>query len=338
MKHGLLFRALVGKELRMLCRDPQQLLGLFALIFSLAFVAIVMETAGDDQKKRKQDVEEAQRRLDELRKKLEAEAEESDGDAEAAAHPASAETDPASAGTDPPPEAGGEPAVKVDVPAVPEAAPSSDPKEVPPWAIRWIILLVSGLLAFYGSFFVVPLALASFVGEKEEGTVEVLLSAPVSDTRLYLFKTGSVALVGSLLGYLFLFLGFGYGLWKFGGRIGEIGIGLVLPPVLLSLLWPILFTGIQLGFGVIASVRAKTTKGAGQLFGGIVTILFLGGPLAAFGIWKTNLRVPLTEFGIWWMKSAFALQALIVFGTMTLFCAAGILIGWALFKRERMLA
>ena len=193
------FRAVLRKDLRLLLRDPQQILGLLSLLGSLVFMGLVFGAGQDEVRQSKGDAaqvvsasaatptsvalsSDVKKTLAQLR-------------AEVAAVASARNLTPEQRAD-----------LETNMVAMEEAAHAFDGPP-PRWAVRWFLLGLATFLSFYGSFFAIALALANFVGERERGTIEILLSTPLSDRRIFLYKIASVTLLCSTAGYALLGLG-----------------------------------------------------------------------------------------------------------------------------------
>lgn len=325
------FRAVLRKDLRLLVRDPQQILGLLSLLGSLVFIALVFGAGQGELRSGPEGVaavasaspasptsgvaqgDEVERTLAQLR-------------AEVAAVASARQLTPAQRAD-----------LETNMVAIEEA---SQAFEGPPprWAVRWVLLGLAAFLSFYGSFFAVALALANFVGERERGTIEILLSTPLSDRRIFLYKIASVTLLCSLAGYALLFLGaLGVG-WLAPEKVWEwVSLADLFTCGALALPLPMIACGFQVGLGALCSVRAKTTQGAGQLFGGMIVGVFIGCPSLALAAELLGLTAPLVVLGKLWIRLPFALQVLLVYGLVLGVLGAVLRLAYALFTRERML-
>jgi ABC-2 family transporter protein len=288
----LLLRAMILKELRIMRRDPQQLLGLVSICLSLLLLFTIPVFTGDQIEQQRREEEKA------AATRLEA--------AEAAG-------------------------VEMTIEPPAEEAPT------PLWAFRWSILGTAAGLAFYASFFSVAMALASFAGEKEERTVELLLAAPIRDTTLYVLKLVSVTLVTSLLGYLFLLVSAAFAVVYFWDRLGDLPASLLVSCALLSLPLPILITGLQVSLGAMCSVRADTTKGAGQVYGGAISIILVGLPVLVMALGRTSLGDTATRLFFRWVEAGAILQVASLYSLLIAICAGCFFAGWSMFRRERLL-
>ena len=152
-------------------------------------------------------------------------------------------------------------------------------------AVRFIVVAIAQSLAAYASFFAIPLALASFVGEKESQTLELLLAAPIPDRKLYVLKVSSVVLLGACFGYVLLAMFLGWAVLVHADGLARLPSGEVLRLIALALPLPPLYAGVQVGLGSCVSVRADSMKGAGQLLGGVYMLIFVvaGGCLVVSG-------------------------------------------------------
>ena len=132
--------------------------------------------------------------------------------------------------------------------------------------ILWILLLFGGL-SWFMTLFVIPSALDSFAGERERGTLEGLLVAPLSDRWLYRLKVLALVLpFGGLSGVIVLVMGLIAILSdpRATHTLGLLTLGL---PLLLWLPVHLLLTTLQVGLGVCCSIRSQTRKGAQMLHG-----------------------------------------------------------------------
>jgi hypothetical protein len=205
--------------------------------------------------------------------------------------------------------------------------------------LRWAgIGLGSAIAMFLAVGYLVPTILASFAGEKENRTLEVVLASSVPDARLFLLKCVSVLLPMLTMGYLFLLLVAGLSAFWFHGVLRQLPVALIGyavlagPPVMLLL--GAAFTGL----GAAISVRADTLKGAGQVLGGVLMLIFFAGP---YGI-PLLMRYPpakhfLTVWGQAWLNLPFAAQYAMVLAVLAIPAAILLAIGLVLFQRDRML-
>ncbi|MCU0723548.1 MAG: ABC transporter permease, partial [Planctomycetes bacterium] len=160
MNRSLLFRGVLAKDLKTLLRDRQQLfaviIGLLSAVLTVGSIeiSIAFEKAEKEAKAAKA-----------AREKAEAEAK--------GVEPSAAVAPPKTA-----PEAG------------PERKPPANPFEKAPASLPlWLVILCGTGVGWYASFFVLPLGFATFAGERERGTLEVVLATPVPDATLYAAKT-----------------------------------------------------------------------------------------------------------------------------------------------------
>lgn len=281
-------------------RDRQQLFALVIGLASAVFTAVTIEVAAMAERKEKE-AEEASRKAEAL---LEA----------------SRETEEA------PDREGG-------------AASTASATGLPLTSavLIWLVVLSCGGMAWYGSFFALPLALATFVGEKEKGTLEVLLMTPPTDRALYALKFLSVTLPSAFYGLLLMALMGAYVLILHGRQLEGFSPGVIVAGALLSLPLPFLLSALHVGLGAICSVRARTTQGAGLLLGGLITVAMF----ALFGLGGVLAFTPLKESALgalrWWIGTPFAFQYLCAIAVLALLTALSWAIGRALFRRETML-
>lgn len=323
------FRAVLRKDLRLLLRDPQQILGLLSLLGSLVFIALVFGAGQDEVRKNTGMAQvssasaasptsvvlasDVKKTLAQLR-------------AEVAAVASARNLTPQQRAD-----------LETNMVAMEEAAHAFDGPP-PRWAVRWVLIGLATFLSFYGSFFAIALALANFVGERERGTIEILLSTPLSDRRIFLYKIASVTLLCSTAGYALLALGVASAAFLAPAKVWEwlSPLDLLLCGTL-ALPLPLICCGLQVGLGALCSVRAKTTQGAGQLFGGLIVAVFIGLPSLALAAELLGLTGPVVALGKLWVQVPFALPVLVAYGALLTLLGAILRLGYALFTRERML-
>ncbi|GEM_PF-1925261 len=311
MKGNMLMKALLGKELRTMLRDRQQLFALVIGVASAVFTAVSIEVAAMAERRQKE-ADKASREAEAL---LETAGEPGGGTRD---EPGDEKEKPA--GTTASRRAGAGPGF-----------PMTD-------GVRcWMVILAAAGMAWYGSFFALPLALATFVGEKEKGTLEVLLMTPPSDRALYLFKFLSVTIPSSIYGGVLMVLLGAYVLILHGRELEGFTPGVIVAGALLSLPFPFLLSGFHVGLGAICSVRARTTQGAGLLLGGLITVVLF----AVFGLaavlFLTPLKEPAFRAFLWWIRKPFLLQYATVVALLVFLTAVSYGVGRALFRRETML-
>ncbi len=288
--------AMIVKELRSLIRDRQQAFALFIMVVSMIFVIQAVEAP----LRRFEKHSELRREADALVHKV----------AQGAANP--------------------EESAKLE-------ALRPKPAKLPsPAAIRWAILGIAAGLAFYGSMFAITLALTSFVGEKEEGTLEVLLAAPLPDATLYLYKFLAVLIPSCVAAYAVPTISGVYLLFSHRETVAALPDGQVALAVALALPVPLLFTAIQVAVGACISSLANTTKGAGQLWGAILFGLLFGGGLIVSLLLSSPMGEPLTRAGLWWTRQDFAYQYASLLGLAVCVCALFLALGALGFRRERL--
>lgn len=207
-------------------------------------------------------------------------------------------------------------------------------------AIQWAATGVAVAAGFFFSMgYLTSAVLASFVGEKEARTLEILLASPLSDRKLYSVKCISALLPSLGIGFSFTSV-LAILVGTFGLPDGtELPAGLLAFSLILSLPILALFQLWFVGLGAAISVKAETMKGAGQIFGVVFIVFFFGigygGPL----LWQefTVLHIPMMQFIKTWFKMPFVSQygsVLILFGIPAVLLIG---IGRVLFRRDRML-
>jgi ABC-type transport system involved in multi-copper enzyme maturation permease subunit len=206
---------------------------------------------------------------------------------------------------------------------------------------HWASIAGAALIGiFFSMGYLIAAVLASFVGEKEARTLEVLLASPLSDGKLYLFKCAGVLLPSVVIGCFFAVV---VALMAAAFIPAEIlplpattlirdAVLLGIPLMLLPQLWLV-------GLGSAISIRAETVKGASQILGVAVMILIFGGIYGVPVLLATvpSVRPPAIALLHWWIDLSFASQygmLLVVLGVP----AAGLVtLGRACFRRDRML-
>ena len=211
---------------------------------------------------------------------------------------------------------------------------------VPPELMRWAAI---GLPAVLGVFFsigyLMSAVLASFVGEKEGRTLEILLASPISDGKLFFVKCVSVLLPSACLAYVF-------------AACASLAAVAAAPPELLRMAGSALFFGLVLGvpvmilpqiwfvgLGAAISVKAETMKGAGQVLGAFFMIPFFGLTYGVPLLLQTfpAVRARLIDLGKWWLGLPFMEQYGLALLLLSVPAVVLIGIGRSLFRRDRML-
>jgi ABC-type transport system involved in multi-copper enzyme maturation permease subunit len=205
---------------------------------------------------------------------------------------------------------------------------------------RWIAIgIAAGIGFFFSMGYLMASVLASFVGEKEARTLEILLAAPIGDDKLFTLKAVSAMLPSACVG----------GLFAIGaGLLADIFIkpqdlhlttALICYAIPLGLAAMVLLQLWFVGMGAAISAKAETMKGAGQTLGVVFMLLFFGGGYGTPLLLQTfpTLQARLyTAFGTW-IRLSFAEQygmVLLVLGIPAMIFLA---IGRACFRRDRML-
>jgi len=201
--------------------------------------------------------------------------------------------------------------------------------------VRLVVLVIAQSLSAYASFFAIPLALATFVGEKESQTLELLLAAPIPDARLYVFKVLSITILGAGFGLLLLVAFLGWAGVAHGAALARLPSGELALLVLAALPLPLLYTLVQVGLGACVSVRADSMKGAGQLLGGLYMLGFAGcgGVMIALGKSRDQgllLIDTVNELSFW----PYYLTTFVGSGVLALLF---LVVGGLLFRRERLI-
>jgi len=308
MNRSLLFRSVLLKDLKTLVRDRQQL---FAVIVGLASAVL---TVGSIEITIVFEKAEKEKAALAAREKPEGEGKEGVAGA--------AKGKEASDARGPVPEG---------------SAPANPLEKAGPLAIRWLVILCGAGVGWYASLFVLPLGFATFAGERERGTLEVILATPVPDTTLYAFKSLGVTIPGVGYSAVLLLLSLAYALGFHPEMTSVVPVSEILLGTLLSIPFLVMLCGIHVALGACCSVRAKTTQGAGMLLGGILSaaIFLVSGAGAA--LFLTPAKGPVIEALLCFSRLAFVLQYLIVAAVFAAVWAALFFIGKALFVREKML-
>lgn len=324
------FRAVLRKDLRLLLRDPQQILGLLSLLGSLVFMALVFGAGQEEVRKGQESAAQVSSSTQAIPT-----SEVVSGEVQKTLAQLRAEVAAVASARSLTPEEQAE--LETTMVAMEEATHALNgppPRSV----VRWVLLGLAASLSFYGSFFAIALALANFVGERERGTIEILLSTPLTDRRIFLYKIASVTLLCSTAGYALLALGAAAGAFLAPAQVWEwVTLTDLFLCGALALPLPLICCGLQVGMGALCSVRAKTTQGAGQLFGGLIVAVFIGLPSLGLAAELLGLTDPVFALGKLWLRFPFALQVLLAYGAILALLGGILRLGYALFTRERML-
>lgn len=204
----------------------------------------------------------------------------------------------------------------------------------------WLAIGVATAVGFFFSMgYLISAVLASFVGEKEGRTLEILLVSPLSDGKLFGIKCISTLLpsaaIGFLLAVVIAILASIFAQREFAGLPPAI----LLLAVLLSLPFLILLQLWVVGLGAAISVRAETMKGANQTLGIAIMVLIFG---VAYGVpflltLFPSQRLPLMHLGMAWLKLHYLAQygsLLLILGIPAVLLIG---VGRACFRRDRML-
>jgi ABC-type Na+ efflux pump permease subunit len=206
---------------------------------------------------------------------------------------------------------------------------------------HWGSIAGAVLIGFFFSMgYLIAAVLASFVGEKEARTLEVLLASPLADGKLYLLKCAGVLLPSVGIGVFFTVVAALMAAAFIPIEVLPLPVSVLLRDALLLGLPLMLLPQLWLvGLGSAISIRAETVKGASQILG-IAVMLFIFGGIYGIPILLATVpavRPPAIALLHWWIDLSFASQygmLVVVFGV-----PAGMLIalGRACFRRDRML-
>lgn len=207
-------------------------------------------------------------------------------------------------------------------------------------ALRWAAIVAgAGVGLFFALGYLLSATLASFAGEKEARTLEVVLASPLSDRRLFLYKCVSILVPMSVIGYAFTLVSSTVALVFAGRAVFSLPIALPLYVLVLSLPFMVLPAAMLISVGAIVSARSDTAKGAGQVLGAVTFgILFGGGYALPLVIRRTPLWPVIVEFGKAWVSMPFIAQYLLALLIVAVPTALALLIGVAVFRRDRLLA
>ncbi|HWB55024.1 MAG TPA: ABC transporter permease [Tepidisphaeraceae bacterium] len=213
-------------------------------------------------------------------------------------------------------------------------------ENVPTAAVRWIAIgIATGAGFLFSMGYLISAVLASFVGEKEAKTLEILLASPLSDAKLFAAKCISALLPSACIGFgIACLIALLVGTLapddsvRLSGSALVFAVLLMLPILVLVQLWFV-------GMGAAISVRSETMKGSGQIFGVVFMVIFFGAGYGGPLLWQfvPSVRVPVMHFVTAWLAMRFASQygsVLLLFGVPAIIFLA---IGRASFRRDRML-
>lgn len=204
---------------------------------------------------------------------------------------------------------------------------------------RWVCIGIgAGFGLFFAFGYLVNAILASFVGEKEAKTLELLLATPLSDHRLYAAKCLSVLLPMAAMGYAFVLAGVIVCYAVFGEVVAMAPVNPPLYALGLSVPVLLLAESVFIGLGAAVSATAETTKGAGQVLGVVFFVIMFGGGYGIPLLVKfTSLRQPLVALGKAWLDFPFVVQYAMVLGVVGVPALICLAVGRASFKRDRLL-
>ncbi|MGE5609554.1 MAG: ABC transporter permease subunit [Bacillota bacterium] len=211
---------------------------------------------------------------------------------------------------------------------------------VDPAVIRWICIgFGTAVSLLFAMGYVISATLASFAGEKDTKTLEILLASPITDTNLFVTKCLSVLLPTCVIGYLMLLIPAGLSLVLLRREFAQVPIHVPFHVLVLSLPIILLIEASLVAIGAAISAKAETLKGASQVFGGVCFVIFFG---TAYGlpvlITFTGLRNPVIALGKAWITMPFVAQYAILLAALSAVALLFFLIGRSLFRRDRLLA
>lgn len=316
MNYRLLFTSFLLKEIRTLTRDRQQMMGLAIAVIALFFIFISQTLTGQMIAKEKAAWRATQKAAAE----------------KAAADKAAAEPKPTI-------EKSTDEKMKEAMTLFQKGnkLPAETwTKVVNDKTFPLIASLGAAVVSMYCALLAIAGALSVFVGEKEEGTLEVLLSAPISDGLLYSLMCGTLLLLLSIANYVVLG---GVWAWAFAlhaDKLAGVSSGAIIQGILFGLPFPILANTAVIAMGAMISVRADSMKGAGQLFGAVTLGIFIFFGIAGIVIWNSPLKTPVFEFAKWWIELSFALQYSSIVGLIAGVSLFLLILGRLSFSRERL--
>lgn len=303
MNRSLLLHAMIAKELRSIFRDRQQILGLvISIIILVGVVATVLVK---------------HKFADKLRPP-----------------PAAAATAPA---TQPP---SSHPAASPTPPSRQSPIPTQLQPLLTEMIVRWVAIAVGTTIAlFFGLGYLIAATLATFAGEKDDRTLEILLASPIPDTTLFLTKCASVLLPMSAIGYLFLLIPSIVAVFVYHEELAFAPVCFPVYALLLSVPVMLLLNASIVAIGAAISVKAQSLKSASQTFGAIIFIVIFGGAYGLPLILKfTRLGKPAADFGTAWLSMPFPLQYALALAILALPTLLFTLVARSLFQRDRLLS
>lgn len=299
MNRPLLLRAMIAKELRTTLRQRQQIWGL--IITLLVFVFVIGMGVREYSQRTRSPVA-------------------SGAHVQAAPPP---ETRPAAS-------AASRPATASSLNRVPQ---------LDAMIIRWISIgLGAGLTLFLSLGYLLAATLATFAGEKDNRTLEILLASPVDDTTLFVTKCLSVLLPMSAIGYLLFLIPASVAAFLLRSELARLPISIPVHALLLSIPVMLLVSASVVALGAAVSAKSQSLKGASQVFGALFFIVFFGGGYGLPLILRfTPLGPPVRAFGKAWLQMPFIAQYAAALLVLAVPAAILTLVALALFKRDRLL-
>ncbi len=205
---------------------------------------------------------------------------------------------------------------------------------------RWCaILLGVGVGVFFSLGYLMTAALASFAGEKDAGTLEILLASPVPDTKLFLIKCVSVLLPSVLIGYVLLAAPMAIAPFVSGDLLAHVPISVPFHVLVLSVPVTLLLQIILVALAAAVSAKAETLKGASQVFGAVIFVAIFGGAYGLPLLFRhTAIGNAAGEAISAWLKLPFAAQYGLLISALIVPAAICVAVARTLFRRDRLLA
>jgi hypothetical protein len=231
------------------------------------------------------------------------------------------------------------PAAPVDRDGLPRTGTPIQP-HMNPDEIRWAGVLVAAFIGFFFSVgYLFAAVLATFVGEKEGRTLEVLLACPLSDLTLYVVKGVSVLIPSAVLAATFAAMSMAIMALAMEGTPQRVPASVLWLAPLLAIPLLVLVQAWFVGIGAAISARTETMKGAGQTLGVVLLLLcgsLYGIPagLAEYGPVQGFVERTAADF----MGRSFTEQYAVVVTLAACPAVVFLAIGRMCFRRDRMLA
>jgi ABC-type Na+ efflux pump permease subunit len=224
-------------------------------------------------------------------------------------------------------------------PAVPRPPGSLDLR-MAAGTTRWVAIGVASFIGFFFSCgYLFAAVLATFVGEKEGRTLEVLLACPMSDLTLYLVKCFSVLLPSAALAAAFAAGAIAIAAVALSGTHHGVPVSVLwsAPPLAIPLV--VLLQVCFVGLGAAISARTETMKGAGQVLGVLLLLLIFG---SSYGLPAVVAAFPPVERAVQsvavdFLGRPFPIQYVAAVMVAAVPAVIFLLVGRAFFRRDRML-